>query len=374
MRLLLFVATTAVVVASPAARVRADEVDDFARTVIERHHIPGMAVAVIKDGKLVSERQYGSANLETDTPLSRESVFRYQSVSKQFAVAATMRLVEQGKIGLDDTVSKYLDKTPTAWSKVTVRHLLSATSGIPDYVNNVPAGEGLRTKPLSEVIEALGAKPLGFAPGDDWSYCNTGFWMLAAIVAKQAGKPYHEYLRDEFLLPLGMTSTRKASYRPVVAHRVNGYYWADGAWNNWAAEDWMGEGDGDLMGTLGDLVKWDIAVMGGKVVKLETLRLIQTEARLNNGERAEAKAPRPNPRVPPKSSYGLGCFIGDHRGHRVVWTPGAGAGFSTSLTRFPDDRVTVIVFCNVYDFLLADELARGIGECVIPGLKAARLP
>jgi CubicO group peptidase (beta-lactamase class C family) len=221
MRLLFLVWTLASVVAWPPANVRADEVDDYAKAAIERHHIPGLGIAVIKDGRLLFERHYGLANLETNTPVTKDSVFRFQSISKQFAVAATMRLVEQGQIRLEeDNVSKYFDELVTS----------------------------------------------------------------------------------------------------------------------------------------------------GKVVKPETLRLIQSEAKLTSGDRAEVKLA--NPRLLPKTSYGLGHFIGDYRGHRVVWTPGAGSGFSTSLTRFPEDGVSVIVFSNLNSFLLADELARGIGERVIPGLKA----
>jgi CubicO group peptidase (beta-lactamase class C family) len=367
MRVLFLVVAVASGLAWPAGPVRSDGVDDYLKAAIARDHIPGLAIAVIRDGKLLFERQCGSANLETNTPVTRDSVFRFQSISKQFATAATLRLVEQGQVGLEDDVSKYLDKLPPAWKTITVRHLLSATSGIPDYRNDVPAHEGLAKKPLPELLQALGAKPLRFSPGEDWSYCNTGFWMLAAVVAKRTGKPYQEYLRDQFLSPLGMTATRKGSYRSVVRNRVSGYGWASGEWHNVADEDRLNEGDGELIGTLGDLVKWDTAVTDGKVVKPETLRLMQTEAKLNRG-RVEVKLA--NPRVPSKSSYGLGSFLADYRGHRVVWTPGAGSGFSTSLTRFPDDQVTVIVLCNLNSFLLADALARGVAEYVIPGLKA----
>jgi CubicO group peptidase (beta-lactamase class C family) len=369
MRSLFLMWTVVSSVACSAATVRGDEVDDYAKAAIETHHIPGLAIAVIKDGKLLFERQYGSANLETNTPVTQDSVFRFQSISKQFTVAATMRLVEEGQIGLEDDVSKYFDNLPRAWQKITVRHLLSATSGIPDYLNDVPASEGLANKPLSELLQAVGAKPLRFSPGEDWSYSNTGFWMLAAIVTKQTGKPYQEYLRGQFLSPLGLSATRKGSYNSVVRNRVSGYEWTSGEWRNFADEDHPGEGDGELMGTLADLVRWDAAVTGGRVVKTETLRLIQSEAKLNSGDRAEVKVPG----FQPKTSYGLGRFIGDYRGHRLVWTPGAGSGFSTSLMRFPDDNVTVIVLCNLNRFLLADELARGIGEFVIPGLKANKV-
>ena len=228
MRLLLLVSTLASAVACSTANVPADEVDDYAKAAIDRHHIPGLGIAVIKDGRLVFERHYGLASLETNTPVTKDSVFRFQSISKQFAVAATMRLVEQGQIRLEDDVSKYFDKIPPAWQKITVRHLLSATSGIPDYLNDVPPSEGLAQKPLSELLQALGAKPLRFSPGEAWSYSNTGFWMLAAIVGKQTGTGYQEYLRDQFLSPLGMTATRKGSYRSVVRNRVSGYEWASG--------------------------------------------------------------------------------------------------------------------------------------------------
>jgi CubicO group peptidase (beta-lactamase class C family) len=258
-----------------------------------------------------------------------------------------MRLVEEGQIGLEDDVSKYFNNLPPAWQKITVRHLLSATSGIPDYLNDVPASEGLANKPLSELLQAVGARALRFSPGEDWSYSNTGFWMLAAIVAKQTGKPYQEYLREQFLSPLGLTATRKGWYSSVVRNRVSGYEWTSGEWRNLGRRiEFQGEGDGELIGTLADLVRWDAAVTGGRVVKTETLRLIQSEGKLNSGDRAEVKVP--GPRMLPKTSYGLGCFIGDYRGHRVVWTPGAGSGFSNSLMRFPDDRVTVIVLCNLW--------------------------
>src|SRR5262245_1597080 len=237
----------AVAVAWPAATVRGDEVDDYAKAAIEAHHIPGLAIAVIKDGKLLFERQYGSGNLETNTPVAKNSVFRFQSISKQFTVAATMRLVEEGQIGLEDNISKYFDSLPPAWQKITVRHLLSATSGIPDYLNDVPASEGLASKPLSELLQTLAAKPLRFSPGEDWSYCNTGFRMLAAIVSKQTGKPYQEYLREQFLSPLGLTATRRGSHGLVVRNRVSGYEWASAEWRNVADEDAALEGDGELI-------------------------------------------------------------------------------------------------------------------------------
>jgi CubicO group peptidase (beta-lactamase class C family) len=382
MRLRFWLWAIASVVALPATNGRTEEVDDYAKTAIESHHIPGMAIAVIKDGKLLSEHYYGWANLETHTPVTKDSVFRFQSVSKQFSVAATMRLVEQGQIGLEDNVSKYLDKLPPTWQRVTVRHLLSNTSGIPDYRNDVDSSEGLTTKLLSEVLQALGAKRLRFSTGEDGAYSNTGFWLLAAIVSKQTGKPYQQYLQEEFLSPLGMTSTRRGEFLSIIVrNRVSGYFVdALETWQNVAVEDWQGEGDGELIGTLGDLVKWDTAVTSGKVVKPETLRLIQTEAKLNSGELVEVPA---SPIFPTKTSYGLGCIIADYRGHRVVVTPGMGLGFSTSLMRFPDDHVTVIVLCNrnlsKLDLLrnpnvapVASEVARGIGECVIPGLKAEK--
>jgi CubicO group peptidase (beta-lactamase class C family) len=384
MRSRFWVWALASLVALTAANGRTDEIDDYAQMAMAPlHGVPGMAIAVIKDGKLVLERYYGLANVETHTQVTKNSVFRFQSISKQFSVAATMRLVEQGRIGLEDNASKYLDELPLTWQKITVYHLLSNTSGIADYRNEVPVSEGLKTKTFSEVLQALRPKERKLFPtGECWHYSNTGFWILAAIVSKQTCKPYRDYLREEFLSPLGMTTTRKGEFPwVIVSDRVNGYVEGiAGDRRNVAVEDWRGDGDAELIGTLGDLVKWDMGVTSGKVVKPETLRLIQTEAKLNSGERIELPS---SPILPKKTSYGLGCFIGEHRGHRVVWTPGAGFGFSTSLMRFPDDHVTVIVLCNLgitnLNLMLnlpvsdvASEVARGIGECVIPGLKAKK--
>jgi D-alanyl-D-alanine carboxypeptidase len=370
MRRALTVLAVAASFAGPVPASRADEVDDYLRAAIETNHIPGLAVAVVKDGKPLFERQYGLANLETDTPVAKDSIFPFYSISKQFTTAATMLLVEEGKVGLDDKASKYLDKLPPAWEGVTVRHLLTATSGIPEYTRDFPLGSaGLERVSFAKVIQTTGAKSREFQPGEKWAYCNTGFWMLSQIVAGRAGKPYQEFLQARIFTPLGMTATRRGSARAVVPHRVSGYDLDSGRWVN-ASGNPPGEGDGDLIGPLSDPVKWDVAVTAGKIVRPETLTLIQTVAKLNDNKPAEVKVPLP--RLPQNIGYGMGCFIGTYHGRRVVWTPGAGPGYSTSLTRFPDDRVTVIVLCNLGSFALADELARGIGEHVIPGLKGGR--
>jgi D-alanyl-D-alanine carboxypeptidase len=353
--------------ASSFSALRADEVDDFIRAAMKEQHVPGLALAVVREGKPLFERQYGVANLETETPVSKESVFPYYSVSKQFTTAATMLLVEEGKIGLEDKAAKYVDKLPPAWQGVTVRHLLTATSGIPNYGRDYFFRSPLSERPaFAEVMQKTGEKPLEFQPGEKWAYCNTGFWILSQVVAARAGQPYQEFLRERIFRPAGMTGTRRGSYRVVVPQRVSGYNWESGKWTN-GALDPPGEGDGELIGPLADLVRWDVAVMAGEVVRPETLRQIQTVATLNDNKPAEVKVPLP--RMPHKVGYGMGCFIGTHGGHRVVWTPGAGPGYSTSLTRFPDDRVTVIVLCDLGSFALADELARGVGERVIPGMK-----
>ena len=295
MRRLLVVLAMAVSFTGAVPPSRADEVDDFIRDALATHHIPGLAVAVVKDGKPLFERQYGLANLETDTPLTKDAIFPYFSVSKQFATAATMLLVEQGKVGLDDRASKYLDNLTSAWQGVTVPHLLTATSGIPNYSQDY-FFRGARTKrpSFAEVIQTTGAKPLEFQPGEKWAYCNTGFWILSQIVAGQAEKPYQVFLREQIFTPLGMSRTQRGSTHAVVPHRVSGYDRESAQWVN-ASFDPPGEGDGELTGPLSDLVKWDVAVTAGKVVRPETLQQIQTVATLNDNKPIEVKAPLPLP-------------------------------------------------------------------------------
>jgi D-alanyl-D-alanine carboxypeptidase len=179
---LLFVATGA---------ARADNVDDYVKAEMKRQHIPGVSVAVIKDGKVIKAEGYGLANVELNVPAKPETVYKIGSVSKQFIAAGVLLLVQDGKLSLDDKISKFLEGTPDTWREITVRHLLTHTSGI---VREAPGFDPLKIQDDADVIKTAYHLPLRFAPGEKWEYCNVGYFSLAEIIRKVSGKPWSDYL------------------------------------------------------------------------------------------------------------------------------------------------------------------------------------
>src|ERR1700730_5238075 len=185
--------------------VRADKVDDYIEAEMRTQHIPGLSLAVIKDGKIVKARGYGLANVELNVPAGPETVFKIGSVSKQFLATGIMLLVEEGKVNLDDRVSKFLEGTPETWKDITVRHLLTHTSGI---VREAPGFDPLKIQSDADVIKTAYPLPLRFAPGERWEYCNVGYFALAEIIHKVTGKPWGDYLSERVFKPLAMDATR----------------------------------------------------------------------------------------------------------------------------------------------------------------------
>ena len=169
-----------------AVAVRADKVDDYLKAEMLKQHIPGVSLAVVKDGKIIKAEGYGLANLELNVPARPETVFKIGSVSKQFISAGILLLIQEGKISLDDSISKFLEGTPETWKPITVRHLLTHTSGI---VREAPGFDPLKVQSDADVIKTAYSLPLRFAPGEKWEYCNVGYFSLAEIIRKVTGKP-----------------------------------------------------------------------------------------------------------------------------------------------------------------------------------------
>ena len=184
---------------------RADNVDDYVKAEMKRQHIPGVSVAVIKDGKVIKAEGYGMANVELNVPARPETVYKIGSVSKQFIAAGVLLLVQDGKLSLDDKISKFLEGTPDTWREITVQHLLTHTSGI---VREAPGFDPLKIQDDAEVIKTAYNLPLRFAPGEKWEYCNVGYFSLAEIIRKVSGKPWSDYLSERLFTPLEMNATR----------------------------------------------------------------------------------------------------------------------------------------------------------------------
>ena len=311
---------------------RADNIDDYCTAQLAKQHIPGFTVGIVEGGKLVSARGYGQADIELNAPVTKETVFEIGSMTKQFTATLVMMLVEQGKIGLDDKISKYLDHTPEPWKDITVRHLLTHTSGIHGYTevgDFIVLARNTHTK--AEIVKLISGMPLDFVPGAQWKYSNTGYYLLGMIVEKASGKSYDDFLSAQILKPLAMSETRNGDPSTVIARRSCGYLWDGKYVNGPALQPSAAFAAGELVSTVADLAKWDAALYTESLIKKSSLQDMWTPVKLNDGK---------------TGNYGFGWMFGDRNGHKFQTHGGGTAGFSTVITRYPDDQLTVIVLTN----------------------------
>jgi len=340
-----------------AVSVRADRVDDYVREQMRRRHMPGLALAVVRDGRVVRQGAYGMANLELRVAVTPETVFEIGSVTKQMTAAAVMLLVEEGKVSLDDPVSKYVPEAPEAWAGVTVRHLLTHTSGIRNYTG-LPGFELTERLTRAEFVRRLAPHPLAFTPGDTHSYGNSGYSLLGYVVEAASGRGYWQFMSERVFGPLGMRATTDRDPRRLVPNRADGYEWTGGEWAGRDYDLTDLSSAGAAVSTVGDLARWETALAGGRLLKPASLEQVWAPLRLNSG--------RTHP-------YGFGWHVEDLRGRRVVRHTGHTAGFSASLARYPDDRLTVIVLSNLGTLGAGGRVGLGVAKLYAPALSLAAL-
>jgi CubicO group peptidase (beta-lactamase class C family) len=316
-----------------------EQVDRLVEAERRAQQIPGVSIAVCREGRILKANGYGRANVELDVPVTPETIFQTGSVGKQFTSMAVMMLVEGGKIGLDDEIVKYIPESPGAWKEVTVRQLLTHTSGIADYggeEDSMAKGVINFRKDYTEkqLVEAFAKMPMDFAPGEKWKYSNTGYVLLGVIIHRVTGEFYGDFLQERIFKPLGMTSTRIISEADIVSNRSSGYRLVKGELKNqeWVSPTLNTTADGALYTNVLDLAKWDAALDRRLLVKPSSYGAIWTPVKLNNGK---------------SYPYGFGWSIREARGKRVVSHDGAWQGFTMSISRHLDDRFTVIVMTNL---------------------------
>jgi CubicO group peptidase (beta-lactamase class C family) len=342
-------------------------VDAAVRTQMKVQKIPGVSIAVVRNGRVIKATGYGVANIEVSAPVRPDTIFEAGSITKQFTASAVMMLVEEGKVGLDDSITKYFPEAPQAWKSITVRHLLTHTSGIPDYWGDTE--QNYYTKGVidfrreytdDELTRAYFAQSLDFQPGEKWSYCSTGYNLLGILIRRVTGKSYGDFLRERIFAPLHMDATRVFSWTEIVPHRASGYDLVDGVWKNagsWMSSSVMTSADGGLLTNVLDLTKWDAALYSDKVLKRSTRDAMWTPLGLSTGS---------------ASAGGIGWFIADAHGHRVLYHTGGGYGFYADISRYVDDRLTIVVMTNV-DETHTDvlKLVGEIAEIYLPATRGA---
>jgi len=350
-------------VSCAAAPARGDEVDGYVETQMRNLHIPGVSLAVVRGGRIVKARGYGLANIETYYAAAPNTVYELGSLTKQFTAAALLMLVEEGKVGLGDKITKYFPDAPPHWGRITVRHLLTHTSGIrnhvavPGYLKIFKTDVTYETTPArGELLKEFYKLPKEFEPGETWAYDNTGYYLLGVIIEKVSGKSYYQFLDDRIFKPLGMQSTRSTDPRPVVPNRAAGYEWVNGKFENRPALlPAVAFSAGTILSTVEDMAKWDAALDTERLLKRSSLEQMWAPSRTNDGAFASF-------------NYGFGWFVDSYNGRRFVQHSGGTPGFSSAIYRFTDDRLTVIVLTNHSDRFL-DQFAVDIAGMYVPALK-----
>jgi CubicO group peptidase (beta-lactamase class C family) len=341
------------------------KVDAYVNGEMRAEKIPGLALAIVRDGRIVKAQGYGLSNIELDVPVKPETIFQTGSVGKQFTATAVMMLVEDGKIHLDDFIGKYLPGSPATWSNITVRNLLTHTSGIPDYESDSVTKKGAAFINLrndyteDELFTKFSGLPLDFPPKSKWSYSNSGYVILGILIHKVTGQFYGDVLRERIFRPLGMTSTRIISEADIIPNRAAGYRLVNGEIKNqeWVSPTLNTTADGALYTNVLDMAKWDAALYTEKLLKKGSLDQMWTAVRLNDG--------KPAP-------YGFGWDVTEVNGHRLIEHGGAWQGFTTQISRYVGDRFTVIVLTNLdSEHSQPDKIAHEVAALYNPVLTPA---
>lgn len=310
----------------PAKEITA-KVDEYMNAAVSVDGFSG-SILVARDGQPIVSRGYGMASIELGVSNTPQTIYRLGSVTKQFTGMAITMLQERGKLSVSDAICKYFPDCPAAWQPITIKNLLTHTSGIPNYTD-FPDFAKTTVLPMTtaEMVAQIKSKPLEFVPGEKYAYTNSGYYLLGVIIERASGKLYADFLQENIFKPLGMKQTGYDSTTRIIKNRAAGYVKQDGELVNAAYMDMtIPYAAGAMYSTTEDLLVWDQALYGEKLVSRKSLDEIFT---------------------PFKDGYGYGWTIGKRFDHQVAAHGGGIYGFATYIARFPADHVTVIVLSNV---------------------------
>jgi CubicO group peptidase (beta-lactamase class C family) len=334
-----------------SAAAESARIETIVQQAMRRPGAVAVSVAVGRGEEMLYEKASGFADLEFAVPADEQTMFRIGSVTKQFTAAAVLKLAERGKLALDDPLTTFLKDYPTHGHEITLRHLLTHTSGVPSYTGLGPVWQThiARELPHEELVALWKDLPLEFAPGEKWAYSNSGYYLLGMVIERVTGQGYAEFLRETFFDPLKLTRTRYDSNSDVILNRAQGYAFQNEAFQNDALIGMSQPGAaGALLSTAGDLVRWQQALAGGRAISAASYEEMTLPFLLTSGR---------------ETSYGLGLQLDTQAGQRCVWHGGGINGFNSVLMYFPEAGLHVAVISNS-EQLRADalglELARDL--------------
>ncbi|MGA7114651.1 MAG: serine hydrolase domain-containing protein [Pseudolabrys sp.] len=307
------------------------KIDRFVSGEMSRQKIPGMAVAVVKNGEAVVAKGYGFANLEHQVPVTTHSIFQSGSVGKQFTAAAIVHLEERGKLRLDDNIARYLPPTKARWGSITVRQLLTHTSGIPEYEDEVDSRRDYSERQLTELVGLLRHRSI---PGHKFQYSNSGYLLLGIIIRMITGKFHADYIRENIFEPLDMKTARIVSDADIVPNRVAGYRMSKDRILNqdWVSPTFNQTADGCYRLSLNDFLAWERGVRARALLKPESWSQIFTPVALKSGK---------------THPYGFAWEIRQESGQTVHGHDGSFQGFEAILTRYIEEELTIIALANL---------------------------
>jgi CubicO group peptidase (beta-lactamase class C family) len=358
---LLVAGTARAQIATPHERaVFVTRVDSLVHAYMAESHAPGVSVAVVRGRDTLVMAGFGLADIAAHRPATPATIYEIGSNTKQFTSAAVMRLAEQHKLSIDDELSRYLPQIPLHGNRVTIRQLLTHTSGIHSYTD-VEAWKAHWAEDLTpdSIMGFVAKDSFDFAPGTRYKYDNSGYILLGMVIEKVSGQPYATYLKSEFFEPLGLTHTSYCPSHPTDPAFATGYSKkGDGVVPHEYLSLTQPYAAGSLCSTVGDFVQWQRDLAGGKVVSPESFTLMTTAATLNNGEPIR---------------YGFGLVPGDMLGHKDFGHSGGIPGYTTMAYYFPADTLNVVVFSN-YDAASPAFLAGNIARIAYGGAPEAPRP
>lgn len=310
---------------------QADSTDIIIEKMMGQQRITGLSLAVVKKGKTIVNKGYGWANVELKVAANEETVFRLCSVSKQFFTTAIMKLQEEGKLSIEDSVHKFFPDAPETWRPIQIKHLMSHSSGLK---RESPAYDNFKMMSDLDIIKAAYPLPLDFKTGEKYQYCNVGYYMLAQIITQTSGQSWDKYIHEALFVPAGMTTSYVTDFYEVIPNRATGYMHNKDKLLN-ATAMFAIRPSGGFLSTTTDMIKWDNVIAEKKIIlKKESWELLwKPFIKTSADEKSD-------------SYYGFGWMTGSFRGHKTVAHGGSNSGFRSYYTRFINDDLSIVVLTN----------------------------
>ncbi len=329
-----------------AGYAQTDSTDIIVQKIIKEQRITGLSLAVIKNGKPFINKGYGLANVELNVPVTPETVIRLGSVSKQFFTTAILKLAEDGKLSIEDSVLQFFPDAPETWRPIRIKHLMSHSSGLkregPAYNNNI-------IQPDLVIIKSAYSLPLNFKTGEKYEYCNLAYFMLAEIISQVSKMPWQDYIRDNIFIPAGMKNTGMTDFYPIIPNRASGYMHKGDTLLN-ADAMYAVRPSGGFLSTSSDMIRWDNAMREKKIIlKKESWELLWTPF-IKMSDKADNK-----------TFYGFGWIVDEYKGHKVIMHGGANTGFRSQYDRFVNDGLSIIILTNT-DEAIPAKITRALAD------------